>query len=215
VIRLRRPRVVFATVILGALMIYRLAGPEVVARIMSIEAYEEDQSAVSRLESWKAGFAIILDHPLLGIGPGNYGRFSNVYNEQVKEGLVAHNEFIETAAESGIPAVIVLIAMITVLFRNTRWVRKRTWDAPERRWAYYHAAMIESAMVTYLVGAMFASLPFFEIFYLLLALSVILRRVVAGLAPAVEPAPAASGTGAADIANRAWWRRGVGAPKAV
>src|SRR5262249_11329085 len=112
VIRLRRPRIVLATVILGGLMIYRLAGPEVVNRIMTIEAYEEDQSAVSRLESWKAGFAIILDHPLLGIGPGNYGRFSNVYNEQVKEGLVAHNEFIETAAESGIPAALVLISMI-------------------------------------------------------------------------------------------------------
>jgi len=34
-------------------------------------------------------------------------------------------------------AGMVILAIITLMFRNTRWVRKRTWAAPDTRWAYY------------------------------------------------------------------------------
>lgn len=199
VVRLRRVALVLAGVLVGGLMMYQLAGPAVIARISTIEQYDEDGSAQSRLESWKAGFGMMSENPLLGVGPGNYGRFSRLYNPEVPEGLVAHNEFIEAAAESGILAGLVLIAIVVLAFFNLRWVRKRTWTDPERRWAYYYAAMIESSLVSYLVGALFVSLPFFELFYLLVGLTVVLRRIVAReLQEATAPATP-EGEGGAEL----------------
>lgn len=184
VIRLRRLMPVIGCAVVGLLIVYRLAGADVLARMATIEAYDQDQSALGRLESWKAGWAMIADHPILGVGPDNYGRYSYVYNPKVRRatddqaGLVAHNEFIQTAGETGIPSAIVQITMILLAFGNVRRIRRAAWSVPHLRWAYYYAAMIESSLLTYLVVAMFASLPYFELSYLLIALTVCLRRIV-------------------------------------
>lgn len=206
VVRLRRMSVILGVGLVGMLLLYRLAGPEVIARVMTVGSYEEDGSAMSRLESWQAGFQMILEHPLLGVGPENYGRYSALYNPAVAKGLQAHNDFIQTAAESGLASLVMLVAILFLTFRNLAWVRRHTWGHAETRWAYYYAAMLESSLLAYLVGAMFVSLQYFELFYLLLGMSVCLRRIVAD--PAVvsipAPAPAASTAGP-------WWRRVVAA----
>lgn len=178
VIRMRRLMPVLGCALVGALLLYRLVGADVAARIATIRTYDEDESATGRLESWKAGLAIIADHPLFGVGPDNYGRYSSLYNRKVREGLVAHNDFVQTAGEIGIPAALTQISIIVLAFYNLRRIRRATWPTPETRWAYYYAAMIESSLLTYLVGAMFVSLPYFELAYLLIGLTVCLRRVV-------------------------------------
>ena len=46
------------------------------------------------------------------------------------------------------------------------------------QWAYHYASMLESCLVCYFISAMFVSLPYFELFYLLVALTLCLRRIV-------------------------------------
>src|SRR5439155_23703997 len=99
-------------------------GPDVIARVLTIRDYERDQSATGRLEAWKAGLAIMLDSPILGVGPDSFRHYSALYNPDAREGIVAHNEFIETAAESGIPAGLTLLAIIALAFHNLYRVRK-------------------------------------------------------------------------------------------
>ncbi len=70
------------------------------------------------------------------------------------------------------------ITIILLAFANLRRIRRATWPEPKMRWAYYHGAMLESALLAYVIGAMFVSLPYFELSYLLIALTVCLRRIV-------------------------------------
>jgi len=202
-VRLRRASLVVIFAIAGALMMYRLAGPEVVARVLTIGPYMEDKSAVGRLEAWKAGLAMMREHPMLGVGPGNFGRYSRAYNPDVSPGLVAHNEFIGTGAETGILSALVFLVIIGLIFRDLAWVRRTSWPVADTRWAYYYAAMLESTVLSYLVAAMFVSLPFFELFYFLVALTVCLRGVVEDSAGQTAPAP----EGVPDRSGREWWRR--------
>ena len=178
VLRLRRVALIVGCGVLGAILIYRLAGSDVVSRVLTIPDYEQDTSATGRLEAWKAGFQMMQDHPLVGVGPDNFGRYSSLYNPRVREGLVAHNEFIQTAAESGILAGLILLAILAVAFHNLYRVRRATSPAGKTKWAYYYAAMIESSLVCYVISAMFVSLPYFELFFLLLGLTLCLRRIV-------------------------------------
>ncbi len=178
VLRLRRVVPMLGFGVLGVLMLCRLVGSEVAARVMTIQEYDQDSSAQERLETWKAGFRMMGEHPLLGVGAGNYGRYSSLYNPNVREGQLTHNEFIETAAETGIPAGLMLLAIFALAVWKLRRIQKATWLATETRWAYYSAAMLESAFVCYIIGAMFVSLPYFELSYLLLALTVSLARIV-------------------------------------
>src|SRR5207249_4228232 len=131
----RRPALIAACGVGGALLIYQLAGPSVVARILTIEEYEKDRSATGRLEAWQAGFAMMQDRPLLGVGPDHFGRYSAIYNPRVREGLVAHNDFIQTAAETGVPSGMILLAIFGLAFYNLRRVRKLSARVRDAQWA--------------------------------------------------------------------------------
>ncbi len=192
VLRLRRPALIAVCGIGGALLMYQLAGPSVIARILTVEEYDKDQSATGRLEAWQAGFAMMQDHPLLGVGPDHFGRYSAIYNPRVPQGLVAHNDFIQTAAETGIASGVILIAIFTLAFYNLRRVRKVSSRLRDAQWAYHYASMLEGSLICYLISAMFVSLPYFELFYLLVALTCCLRRVVERQARQTTRAPAGS-----------------------
>ncbi len=64
-----------------------------------------DRSNADRLLVWESAFHMIEDHPIVGVGPGN---FREVYNEGYKEPTVTqdmvhtHNNFIQTFAEAGV-----------------------------------------------------------------------------------------------------------------
>ena len=186
--RLRRPLVVALGLLVATMLIYRLAGTEVIERLRTIETYSDEPSAAGRIEVWKAALPMIADYPLLGVGPGHFPAYSLHYNPNVKQGRVVHNKFLETAAESGLPALFILLLIIGGTLISLRRIRKLTWARAELRWAYYYAAMLETTLIIYSVSAMFASLPYFELFYASVALTVALQRLVAqqlSTAPAV------------------------------
>jgi len=73
----------------------------------------EDVYALQRLNIWKSGIRIFMDHPVFGIGPGNFGSGFLKYRFPVDTMLArydkytdfAHNEYIQLAAESGLIAL--------------------------------------------------------------------------------------------------------------
>jgi len=87
-----------------------LAGPSVVQEFMSSFERTEtiDSSAESRYKLWKAGAKIMVDNPLLGVGPWA-GQFvvPRYYEGMDGSGFKAlHNLFFEIGTGSGIPALI-------------------------------------------------------------------------------------------------------------
>jgi probable O-glycosylation ligase (exosortase A-associated) len=189
VFRLRRGWLVVGSALVLALLLTTLAGQEVRNRLGTIDSYEQDKSSMSRLQAWSAGWEMMKEFPFLGVGPAQYGNYSSRYDPTLSAGMVAHNEFVQTAAETGLPSAVVLIAIIGLTFYNLHKVRKATWAQPETHWAYYYAAMIESSLVGFIVCAMFLSLPYFELLYLLAALAVCLRHMVEGAVQAVAMPP--------------------------
>ena len=68
----------------------------------------EDNSAQSRIEAWGQGLMMLRSKPVFGVG---YGRFTEFHRK------VAHNSFVETAAELGLFGALAFIAMYDSLFR--------------------------------------------------------------------------------------------------
>jgi O-antigen ligase len=89
-----------------------------------------DPSNVYRLQYWKAGIKIIRDFPLLGTGPDTV----DMVFQDPKYGLSAlakrnvhlHSNFIQIAAERGIPAVLAWTAFIAwAFFSGLRFLKTR------------------------------------------------------------------------------------------
>ncbi|MDP2960362.1 MAG: O-antigen ligase family protein, partial [candidate division Zixibacteria bacterium] len=90
---------IFAIVLIF-ISIYFFAPREYWERQMTITAYQKDESAMGRIDAWKAGIKMFTDRPLSGVGVGAY-----VVAYGVKYGgtwRATHNAYIQIAAETGI-----------------------------------------------------------------------------------------------------------------
>ena len=178
-----RPRMQSAAMVLAlALALPVMAGPEVRERFFSIGAYEEDRSAQSRLDSWAAALRMVQDNPILGKGVRNANYFSQNYGADY-EGRTIHNQYLQLAADSGLPAAILYIAMMAVAMWNLHRVRARCLvqararsllddpDVQEMRLMEKVCLAIQSSLLMFLVGACFLSLEAFELPWLLVVLA--------------------------------------------
>ena len=85
--------------------------PYLVQRLQSIVSLESNKD---RVEHFEIGIKMIKDRPLTGFGIGNISRVANDFREPPKETAMAflHNVFLEVAVTTGIPGLIILVALI-------------------------------------------------------------------------------------------------------
>ncbi|GIV02786.1 MAG: hypothetical protein KatS3mg015_1616 [Fimbriimonadales bacterium] len=74
---------------------------------------EGEQSLAFRNQVWSDTLFMIEERPLLGFGPGTYGTEFKRYS-QVQAPVFAHNAYLQIAAESGVPAVLLLLVVFVV-----------------------------------------------------------------------------------------------------
>jgi O-antigen ligase len=94
------PALTFGAVAVSAVML--LGGTR--AQAMT----SQENSAQSRIEAWGQGLMMLKSKPVFGVG---YGRFTEFHRK------VAHNSFVQTAAELGLFGALIFIAMYDTLFR--------------------------------------------------------------------------------------------------
>ena len=117
---------IYIVMLIGIIGGIRLADPQFVHRISSIvrpvEGQTIDESAASRPRLWKAGFHMLLDHPL-GIGAGNWYQTIGHYIPEY-EGKDSHSTFVKAFAELGIQGGVVFLLLIASAYHNLFSVQK-------------------------------------------------------------------------------------------
>lgn len=107
-----------------ALAISVLAGPEIRERALSTAQYSEDESAQLRFDSWAAAWDIVWEHPILGKGIRNSNAYSQNYGADIA-GRTIHNQYLQIAADSGVPAACLYIAMLGLGIWGLHQARRR------------------------------------------------------------------------------------------
>ncbi len=144
-------------------------------------AHERDLSAQSRMVSWQAAREMFADHPVTGIGAGNFmPAFVGRYGGSYSWARTAHNVFYQTAAELGICGLVAFVALLACALArsavlNARLVRAGLGDTPI---AAYAAALFP-ATIGFLVSGSFQTPLYYPHIYLIAALGVALNNVAA------------------------------------
>jgi O-antigen ligase len=146
-----------------------------------------------RMEVWKRGVGYMLHNPLVGVGVAAYPIAeggSDLALSQQAQGIgfkwsVAHNSFLETGAELGIPGLVVFIAMLAVTGAALVEISpKRKWGPWISRRERALAQMLIGALIGYCVAGFFVSAEYFAYLYFMLALAVGLTKVIRARAAA-------------------------------
>jgi O-antigen ligase len=175
----------------------RLAGLKYATRVEELAAVDQYGSADQRFEIWRVARAIVADHPVLGVGLHGYNKVHAEYARSSRFRPTArgerdpHSTYLHTAAETGIPGLLLLTGVILSVVIPAWRTMRRPGLSPE------DATLIRTllfGLIAFLQAALFATMEHLPFLYLYLALIYTGTRVAeedvpAREAPAKAPAP--------------------------
>lgn len=192
-------------VVIGVLLVFA-AIPAYQARVtpllgLSSTSLEEgsetaaDNSIRGRAGEMGAAALTFADHPVLGVGPGNfpfyYPDYANRLGLQVHAGIrEAHSLYLDVAAETGAVGLVCFLAVVFVTLRELNRARRR-WLARSREIADT-AVAFELAIVAQLATGLFLQQAYIRYFWLLMALAgaaAFIARSAASREDTDEPTP--------------------------
>jgi probable O-glycosylation ligase (exosortase A-associated) len=146
-------------------------------RMETIQTYEKDRSAMGRVEAWQVAYQMGKDRPLLGFG---FRPFSKAMFERYgySKGRDAHSIFFQVLAEHGFTGLILYAGLIIGSFLSLRRLARVSRRDPSLQWVYNYSQMLQASFAGYVVCGAFLSMSYFDLFYHLVAIVIILKKLV-------------------------------------
>jgi probable O-glycosylation ligase (exosortase A-associated) len=178
---------------LGVVLLLFLAPQKWSERMNTIDTYDQDASAMGRINAWRTAINIAVARPLTGGGfqtwtPAVFLRYSpEAWN--VRD---VHSSYFEILGEHGFIALalyLMLLGHALLTASRLKWIIRRN---PSLQWAQHYPDMLQMSILAYMVGGAFLGRAYFDFFYHIIAAIVILRQLVlqAQRSPVQEPVKA-------------------------
>jgi len=137
----------------------------------------DKQSSLVRIETLKAGIRMTAGHPLAGIGVGQFKPKLADYTGKPALAKMAHNTYLEIAAELGIPCLLVYCWLLWETYRSFERVRRAAyrWDD---KLLFAFATSLQGGLIGYLVSSFFLSAEYVKFFWFYVFMSIAMERVI-------------------------------------
>ena len=117
---------------------------------------------------------MFFDHPLFGVGVGNFLTHSKIYTNTLIH-RVAHNAYLEVAAETGILGITFFLALLFMTLKKLRTCWKHL-ESINSKYLYYPLGIM-IGLIGFMVHALFLSEQFNVSLFLLIALTVVMKDI--------------------------------------
>ena len=148
---------------LAAVLVVR-SNPARFQEAVTLKQHVAQQNVTARYQVWGAAARLATDHPLLGVGPGN---FQFYYNRLTGNPVgtyaltVAHNAFLDIGAELGLAAMCLLAVYLALMFFRLTAAVDRGYGDPG------YAQALRISLIIAVVSALFLSEQYFLPFWLI------------------------------------------------
>jgi len=147
-------------------------------RMDTIGDYQNDPSAMGRLQSW--GYAInVASHRITGGGLDSWqlGAFA-VYAPTARKVLVAHSIYFSILGDHGWIGLLLWLSIFISTWRSATWINRKARGIPEMGWAVTLARMMQVGLIAYATGGAFLSLSYFDLPWHYVAIVLVTRMLV-------------------------------------
>ena len=138
--RLKLKPTIFVSMAILAIFIFFLLPAEYTERMKGLadvplsKSEQRDGSIQGRTSEYIAGWRMFVDHPLRGVGSGNYTEYYQDYSQKIGldirlQNRSPHNLYLGLAAETGIIGLFTFVALLWFTFGGLKQAHKRLSDA--------------------------------------------------------------------------------------
>ena len=148
-------------------------------RMLTIKTYEADRSALGRLNSWGMAFNLAKSR----VTGGGFDSFSEnvfkAYAPDPNDVHDAHSIYFEMMGEHGFIGLGIFLVLGVFTWLTASKVIRETRNAPDRKWLADLAAMVQVSLVGYATAGAFLGLSYFDLYYHLICIVVLLKVISA------------------------------------
>lgn len=162
---------------------FQFAPPQWLKRIDTIQAYQQDDSALSRLHAWQTSWNLAAARPFVGGGfsaienPKTYSHFRGPY-DATKDGRAAHSIYFQLLGDHGFPTLFTYLLIVGAGIFNLTRVLRDTRGSPDLAWANMLSRMLLVSIAGFMAAGSFLSMAYYDLFFCLVAMTAALRAVV-------------------------------------
>ncbi len=174
-------------------LILSYAPPQWMMRMEGFLHGSLDTSAEGRLNAWRFAWVLASHYPITG---GGFETFTpELFGRLTPELRFAgpHSVYFQLLGEQGFVGLGLFLLLLGCCWRTLRRLRARARKIPSLGWTVSYSHMLEASLLGYLVSGAFLPRAYFDFYFQLIAMTIILkvlsRREVALEAAAPEPAP--------------------------
>ena len=189
VLRSRNRLGLFAVMIVVGIAVVALMPSSWHERMDTINTYQEDASAMGRINVWEMNYNIACSK-FFGGGFVMYtAEVYQMYAPDPRYVVVAHSIYFQMLGEHGFVGLFLFLLIWLTTYREFSKVRRFGQSSPEHAWMADLAGMCQVSLVGYLVGGAFLSLAFLDLAYNLVLISVCTTRLMRDHLKAHAPVP--------------------------
>lgn len=148
-------------------------------RMDTIETYEEDASAMGRINAWYFAINLTKERPISGGGfdsfnPHNFQTYAPIPDDFHD----AHSIYFQILGEQGYVGLILFLSIWALCLVYANRIRKKTKEHEDLKWAFDLSSMVQVSLIGYGVGGAFLGLGYFDFPYHLMAITLITQVIV-------------------------------------
>lgn len=185
----KRPQIVVgAILVVMAGSAVAISNPKYVARLSTlveggdVENSGDNGSLDARRELLMESIRVTLQHPVFGVGPGNFQAITQSWH-------VTHNTYTELSSETGLPGLGLFLAILFLTFRSLKGIRQSPAHKSDPQIQLFTSAM-NAGSYAYVVGACFASTSYSLFPYFMVAYVSALYKICLSSDPPQDQLPA-------------------------
>jgi probable O-glycosylation ligase (exosortase A-associated) len=185
----------FVTALLAAvatILIVNVMPQQWYDRMATIGEYQQDASAMGRINAWHMAFNLAKDRPLGGGFDAFQPRMFDLYAPNPDNVHDSHSIYFEVLGEHGFIGLALFLALGLMTWFTASRVIKETRRDPERRWLADLCSMAQVSLVGYASAGAFLGLAYFDFYYTLIAV-VVLAKIASASSQAEVRSAAVAG----------------------
>lgn len=185
--RSSRKGMIGVAIFLGIVVMLPMMPDEWWARMDTIKDYEQDGSAMGRINAWLVAIEVAKDNLFGGGMSYQHHAYFTMYGTHETIVRAAHSIYFQILGNHGFPGLFLYIMIWATTYNSAGRLRSKTQATDEAKWAGELGAMVQVSLVAFAVGGAFLSLPYFDLPYNLMVMVVIANKWVEGRAWETEP----------------------------
>ncbi|TDY03757.1 putative O-glycosylation ligase, exosortase A system-associated [Thiohalophilus thiocyanatoxydans] len=172
-----------ASLAILAVGVIGITAPErLTERWQTIETYEEDTSAMQRIQSWGISLNMAKENPVTGMGFGytnmGYDWWSSYANFEGswRHVLSPHSIYFGVMAQHGFGGLAIFLLLLAATFLTLNKIRRTAIQHTGQIWLAEYAWALQISLIGYAAGGAFLDVAYFDLYYAFIALVVIMWR---------------------------------------